>query len=249
MIILFKMTYKLKRQLKRLGNKEFTEDIKTFIRNSHNFYSEKVPELKTLAKRLHEEHSLKSFYPVFNRLWKSGYQGEKSLAIYTLQLYKDEFDFSTFKFLKPKLKDIKSWDRTDSVGKYLLGNILLKYPKLDKEILKLAKSKNLWFKRMAIMSTFPLIKEKQNTKLAIYFCETNLDEPHEEIQNVIGETLKQISIYKPETAKKFILKNTKIKNQTFKIATENLKELRKIRKIKKLGNNNQSGWFFWKNIR
>ena len=242
------MTYKLKKEFRRLGNKQFTNDIKTFIKSSHNFYSEKVPELKTLAKRLHEEHSLKKFYPVFNKLWNSGYQGEKSLAIYTLQLYKEEFDLSTWKFLKQKLKEIKSWDQADSIAKEILGNLLLKYPKLDKEILKLSKSKNLLFKEIAIKSTHPLIK-RGKTKLAIYLSELYFNEQNKQIQKSVGKTLREISLYKPEIAKKFILKHTQMSDRTFNIATENLKELRKIRKIKKLGNNNQSGWFFWKNIR
>lgn len=242
------MTYKLKRKLKKLGNKQFTQDIKSFIRTSHDFYSERVPELRTLAKRLHEEHSLKSFYPIFNKLWRSGYQGEKSLAIYTFRLYKDEFDLTTWRFLKPKLKDIKSWDRIESISKDILGNILLKCPSLDKEILKLARSKNLWFKKLAIGSTFPLIREKEDTKLAVHLCELYLEEVHEEIQNAIGETLREISIYKPEIAKKFILKHMMMRDETFKIATENLKELRKIKKIKRLESGG-SGWFFWKNLR
>ena len=242
------MTYKLKRPLKRLGNKQFTEDIKTFINSSHNFYSEKVPELKTLAKRLHQEHSLKKFYPVFNKLWKSGYQGEKSLAIYTLRLYKEEFDSSTWRFIKPKLKDIKSWDQADSFAKDILGNLLLKIPSLDKEILKLSKSKNLWFKRIAIISTHQLIKQKQNTKLAIHLADSYIKESHHEIQKAIGLKIKEISLHKPEIAKKFILKHPTMKDSTFKLATENLKELRKTKKIKKLGQNN-SRWFFWKNLR
>ena len=61
-------------------------------------------EIRTLAKRLHEEHSLKEFYSIFNKLWKSGYHEEMSLALYTLQLYENGFDLKTWKFLKPKLK-------------------------------------------------------------------------------------------------------------------------------------------------
>lgn len=241
------MTYKLKKELRRLGNKQFTEDIKTFINSSHNFYSEKVPELKILAKRLHEENSLKNFYPVFNKLWKSGYQGEKSLAIYTLQFYKDDFDLSTWKFLKLKLKDIKSWDQAESISKEIIGYLLLKYPSLDKEILKLAKSKNLLFKEIAIKSTFPLIK-KGNTKLALYLSEYYLSESNKQLQRSIGKILMEISTHKPEVAKKFILKHMQMSDRTFNIATENLKELRKIRKLKKLKDDN-SKWFFWKNLR
>jgi len=241
------MAYKLKKEFRRLGNKQFSEDIKTFIKSSHNFYSEKVPELKVLARRLYEEHSLKSFYPVFNKLWKSGYQGETSLAIYTLQLYKDDFDLSTWKFLKQKLKEIKSWDQADTISKEILGNLLLKYPELDKEILKLSKSKNLLFKEIAIKSTYKIIK-KGNTKLAIYLLELYLNEPNKQIQKSVGKTLREISIYKPEISKRFILKHMQMSDRIFNIATENLKELRKIRRLKKLKDDN-SRWFFWRNIR
>jgi len=89
------MEYKLKRPLKRLGHKEFEEDIKGFIKNTHKFYSSKIPEIKTLAKKLHEEHSLEEFYKVFNKLWRSGYHNERVLAIKTLKLYKEDFDFTS----------------------------------------------------------------------------------------------------------------------------------------------------------
>jgi hypothetical protein len=56
------MVYKSKKQLKKLGNKQFFEDIKKYIKSSHSFYESRVPELKVLANRLHEEYDLKEFY-------------------------------------------------------------------------------------------------------------------------------------------------------------------------------------------
>jgi hypothetical protein len=42
--------YKLKRQLKKLGNKQFAEDIKVYIKSPYEFYGVRVPELRTLAR-------------------------------------------------------------------------------------------------------------------------------------------------------------------------------------------------------
>jgi len=151
--------HKLTRQLKKLSNKQFAEDIKRYIKSPYEFYGIRVPELRTLAKRLHEEHGVEDFYKVFNRLWKSGYHEEMSLAIYTLQLYKEEFDLNTWKFLKTKINDMKTWDQIDIVGTNIVGDILIKYPKFEKEIIKLSRSKNLWMRRLAIVSTLPLIKK------------------------------------------------------------------------------------------
>lgn len=237
------MTYQIRRQLKRLSNKQFAEDIKRYIKSSHEFYGIKVPELRILAKRLHEEHSLEEFYKVFNRLWKSSYHEEISLAIYTLQLYKKDFDLRTWKFLKPKLKDMKSWDQVDSVASNIVGEIILKYPRLEKEILKLSKSKNFWLRRIAIVSTLPSIR-KGKIGLAMKLVEDYIEYKEDYIQKATGWILREVGNRKPGVAKKFILKHIHMPPITFSYATEHMKELRKLRKLKKLSSDKRGFWFW-----
>jgi len=240
------MTNKIGKRLQKLNNKQIAEDIKKYIRYSHDFYSARVPEMRTLAKRLHEEHNLKDFYKVFNRLWKSSYHGEVSLAIYTLQLYKEEFNLETWNFLKPRLNEIKSWDQVDSIGINIIGEIVLKNPKLEKEIIKFAKSTNIWLKRMAIVSTLPLIRNG-DLKLAMQLIETHLYDKEEHIQKAIGWILNEMSRKKPDFIKKFILRHIHDMHPiAFYYATEKMKDLRKMRKIKKL-KTDRKGFFFWKN--
>ena len=92
--------FKRIKRLNKLNNKELEKDIKEHITKIHEFYGSKIPELKTLSKILKQEHCLKDFYKIFNRLWRSGIQREKILAIQTLELYKKDFDKETWKFLK-----------------------------------------------------------------------------------------------------------------------------------------------------
>ena len=234
------------KQLKKLSDKEFAEDIKKYIRSSHEFYGTKVPELKVLAKRLYEEYDLKGFYKVFNKFWNSGYHGERSLAIYTLELYKDECDTGTWNFIKTKLKDIKSWDKVDSVSINILGEIILREPTLEKEIISMAKSKNIWFRRMAIMASITLVKNN-NIRLAINICEENLYNKDENLQKAVGICLKEIGVQKEAVARRFILKNLKMPEITFLNATENMKDLRKLRETRKTSNFDFSKFIFWKN--
>ena len=65
------MKFEVKRQLKKLGDKQFADNIKKYLKSPYEFYGIHVPEIRTLAKRLHKEHSVKEFFSVFNRLWKS----------------------------------------------------------------------------------------------------------------------------------------------------------------------------------
>jgi 3-methyladenine DNA glycosylase AlkD len=235
------MTYKLKRQLKRLSNKQFVEDIKEYIRSPYEFYGKKVPEMKTLARRLHEEHNLKEFYKVFNKLWGSGNPSESSLAIYTLQLYHEEFSLDTWKFIKAKLKDVKSWDSSDIIGRKIVGPLVLKYPKLKKEIIKLSKGKNQWIKRICIQSTFEsaLTKDIEYSFSMLLDC---LNDNDENIKVAIGTILRDLSREKNEDVKRFILKHIDMPLLTFNIATERMRYLRKVRKVKKLSSD-KKGFF------
>jgi len=232
--------YKLKRQLKKLGNKQFAEDIKNYIKSPYDFYGIRVPELRTLAKRLHEEYSLKEFYKIFDRFWKSGYHEEMSLAIYTLQLYENEFDLKTWKFIQNKLKDMKSWDQIDAVSTRILGLILLKNRQLEREILKMSKSENIWIKRAAIVSTLPLIK-KRDINLTMRLAEMYVNSQEDYIQKATGWMLREVGKEKPEVVRKFILKNLDMPTIMFSYATEQMKDLRKERQKFK----DKKGIFRW----
>jgi 3-methyladenine DNA glycosylase AlkD len=238
--------HKLTRQLKKLSNKQFAEDIKKYIKSPYEFYGIRVPELRVLAKRLHEEHEIKDFYKVFNRLWESGYHEEMSLAIYTLQLYKDEFSLDTWKFLKTKIKDMKTWDQIDIVGTNIVGYILLKFPELEREMIKLSKSRNMWMRRLAIVSTLPLIK-KGNIRLTMSLAEEYIKDNEDYIQKATGWMLREAAKQKTESVKRFVLKHIHMPPICFSYATErDLKDLRKVRKLKKLSGDKRARFSWWK---
>jgi len=227
------MAFEVKRQLKKLGDKNFAENVKRYLKSPYEFYGIHVPEIRVLAKHLYEEHELKGFYKVFNRLWKSGYHEEMSLALYALQLYEKEFDIATFHFLKPKLNDIKTWDQIDAISSSIIGKILLKEPKLKKEIIKLSKSKNFWMRRIAIVSTLPLIKER-DIKLTMKLAEKYVNDTQPYIQKATGWMLREAGKQNPDIVRRFILKNLHMPAIEFSYATERMKDLRKLRQMKKL---------------
>ncbi|MEM0465943.1 MAG: DNA alkylation repair protein [Candidatus Pacearchaeota archaeon] len=235
----------LKKRLKKLNDKELKEDIKKFIKSSHEFYSSRVPELKILANKLHEEHKLKDFYKIFDKFWASEEPREISLAIYTLQLYKDEFDINTWRFIKSKIKNLKSFDKIDALSKNIISEILIKLPQVQDEIISYSKSSNIWLKRCAIMSTISLVKKGDN-KLALKIIENNKNTKNETLQKANGYVLREIGKNNPELLKKFISKNIDMPLITFSIATENFKDLRRLRE-KKISTNTEK-IISWRNL-
>lgn len=237
------MVYRTAKQLKRLGDKQLFEDIKKYIKSSHSFYETRVPELKVLAKKLHEEYNMKEFYGVFNKFWISRSARQMSLAIYALQMYKEDFDLITWKFIKQKLKEIKSWDKIDSIALNIIGEILLKNPEIGREIIKFARGKNIWLKRAAIISTIPLVKER-DFRLALEIVNEHLYDKVEYIQKALGLVLKEIGGQKPEILKRFIKDNINMPVTTFFTATENHKELRNLRELNK--EDKTGNFIFWR---
>lgn len=226
------MVYRTGKKLKKLDDKQLLEDIKKYIKFSHSFYETRVPELKVLAKRLHEEYSLKDFYNVFNKFWMSGSARQMSLAICTLQLYEENFDLITWKFIKQKLKEIKSWDKIDSIALNIIGEILLKNQEIGKEIIQFARLKNVWIKRAAIISTIPLIRER-DFRIALEIVNEHLYDEGEHTQKAIGWILREIGDQKPEALRKFLKNNINMPLITFFAATENHTELRNLRELEK----------------
>ena len=223
----------IRRQLKKLSDKQFASDIKRYIKSPYEFYGVRVPEIRIMAKRLHEEHNLKEFYEIFDKLWESGYHEEMSLALYALQLYEEEFDMKTWKFLKPRLKEIQTWDQIDAVSSFIIGKILLVYPKLEKELLKLSKNENFWQRRIAIVSTLPRIRTG-DIKLTMKLAEDYINDLEPYIQKATGWMLREAGKKEPEIVKKFILKHIHMPSIAFSYATEQMIDLRKVRRFKKL---------------
>ena len=229
----------MRKQLKTLRGKEFFGDVKQFIRGSHDFYKDKNPEIKTLAKRLHEEYALVDFYRVFNRLWKSGYHNERVMAVYALRMYKDDYNQDTWKFLIPRLKQIKDFDEAERIGR-IIGHIVVRYPSLKKEIIKMGGRRNVCYRRIALASCFPIIVKK-DWDFIFGLVGKRLNDREENIQELNGWLLKEISKKNKTIVKRFVLKNIGMPQVTFDIVSDNFRDLRKVRKLKKLGSRRVSG--------
>jgi 3-methyladenine DNA glycosylase AlkD len=140
-------------------------------------------------------------------------------------LYKEAFSIDTWKFLKPKLKDVKGWDIADSIGQGIVGEILLRHQDLEKEILKISKSKNQWLKKMAISSAYPSVR-KRDLRFPLKIAEVYVRDKNVQIQKAVGELLNEISKFRPGIARQFINKN-RVSGIAFVHSTESLRKNKK----------------------
>ncbi|RJQ38486.1 DNA alkylation repair protein [Candidatus Microgenomates bacterium] len=111
-----------------------------------------------------------------------------------------------YKFYLKNAKNINNWDLVDLSSHLILGDYLLEK---DKEILyKLAKSDNLWEKRIAVISTYYFIKNNC-FKECLKISEILLTDKHDLIHKAVGWMLREIGKKDQKIEEEFLNKHYK----------------------------------------
>jgi len=115
------------------------------------------------------------------------------------------------RFYLRNTKKINNWDLVDLSCHYILGNWLLDK---DRKILyRLARSKNLWEKRISIITTFAFIDEGQFTG-SLKLAEILLNDKHDLIHKAVGWVLREIGKKDKKTEIDFLNKHYKTMPRT-----------------------------------
>lgn len=187
------------KDLNSLGNPNKARDFSWFFKTGKGEYGEgdlflgiSVPECRQLAKK-YADLSLSQI----SKLIKSKYHEHRLTALLILvqkyrscvrqdltQKQKEIVDF----YLK-NTKYINNWDLVDLSVHYILGDYLLNN---NRKILeKLAKSKNLWERRMAIVATFAFIY-KGESKWTFKIVEILVKDKQDLIHKACGWMLREV---------------------------------------------------------
>ena len=111
-----------------------------------------------------------------------------------------------FNFYLKNTKYINNWDLVDLSSHEIVGNYLL--GKNIDVLYKLAKSQNIWKKRIAVISTFPFIRNnKFNESLEI--SKILLKDKHDLIHKAVGWMLREIGKKNQKIEEDFLKKHYK----------------------------------------
>jgi 3-methyladenine DNA glycosylase AlkD len=137
-----------------------------------------------------------------------------------------KFKQEIFNFYLKNAKKFNNWDLVDVTCTHIVGNFLL--DKNKKTLYDLAKSKNLWEKRISIVSTFEFIKNNQFGD-TLKISEILLKDKHDLIQKAVGWMLREVGKRDAKILRDFLKTNyLKIPRTTLRYAIEKFsKEERK----------------------
>ncbi|UZE93073.1 MAG: DNA alkylation repair protein [Candidatus Nealsonbacteria bacterium] len=221
----------LKKELKSKASVKKSKNLQRFFKTEPGEYGErdiflgiKVGDLRKIAEK-YKNLSLKGI----EKLLYSKIHEERLVALLILvQKFQTDDERLKEKIFKLYLKNtnyINNWDLVDLSADKIIGEYLSDKPR---EVLyKLAMSKNLWERRIAIMSTFQFIKNNE-FKETLKILEMLLEDGHDLIHKAAGWMLREIGKRSLETEEKFLKKHyQKMPRTMLRYAIERFPEKRR----------------------
>lgn len=183
------------KDLKKLTDPKQAKVSAWFFKTGKGEYGEgdvflgiRVPEQRKVALRYRELP-----LPEITKLLKSQIHEHRFVALEILVAKYENGNVLEQKriigFYLKHTKFINNWDLVDTSAPYILGDYL--YSKNRKILYTLAKSKNIWERRIAMLSTFGFIK-REDYKDALAIAKLLLTDTHDLIHKAVGWMLREI---------------------------------------------------------
>lgn len=212
------MLAKLRREINQFTNREKAVILAGFFKTGKGEYGEgdifaglTVPQSRVLAKKYRNL----SFGEI-RELLRSKIHEERLIALLILV---DNFKLGSIMgkkkivdFYLKNTKFVNNWDLVDLSADKIVGDYLIGRDK--SALLRLANSKNLWERRIAIIATYQFIKVKKEFDWTFKIAEVLLSDKHDLIHKAVGWMLREVGKRNQEAEEKFLSKFYKIMPRT-----------------------------------
>jgi len=202
----------LRKKIKSTASPEISKTMQWFFKTREGEYGEgdvfaglKVPTQRKLAREFRD-------LPLTDLkiLLNSSIHEERLISLFILvdnyERGDDKERGKIFSFYLKNRKGINNWDLVDLSAPKIIGKHLLSK---DKSLLfKFALSKNLWERRIAVLSTFEFIKNNDFV-VALLISEILLHDNHDLIHKAVGWMLREIGKRDLQAEEKFLKLNYK----------------------------------------
>ena len=229
----------IQRRLAALGDARVAEGSRRFFKTGPGEYGEgdlfrgiRVPVLRALAK---EYRSVP--LPEAERLLRSTFHEDRLLALLLLvRLYSRGDETLREKIYRLYLKNtrfVNNWDLVDSSAEHIVGAHLWERPRAP--LGRLAKSEDLWERRVAVMATFHFVKRGEFRE-TLDLARALLSDREDLMHKAVGWMLREVGKRDPEAEERFLKENYRRMPRTMlRYAIEKFPEERRRRYLKGRG--------------
>lgn len=200
----------LKKELKSKADPKRAKLLQGFFKTEAGEYGEgdiflgvTVPETRKIARKFEDIK-----FSEIKKILTSKIHEERLVAllilVHNFQMGGDDERKKIFQFYLANTKKINNWDLVDLSAHKIVGVYLLNR---SRDVLyKLAYSKNLWEKRISIISTFAFLKNNDFEDI-LNISEILLNDKHDLIHKAVGWALREVGKKSLKTEEKFLKKH------------------------------------------
>jgi 3-methyladenine DNA glycosylase AlkD len=226
----------LQQTVKEHSNKELGIFLQRFFKTGKGEYGEgdifaglKVPVSRKIANQFKD-----LAFPDLQKIIKSKIHEERLIALFILvakfKKAGDKEREKIFNFYLKNMRYVNNWDLVDLSAEKIIGAYLI--DKSTNLLFELAKSGNIWERRIAIMSTFHFIKAHQFAA-TLKISEMLLKDKHDLIHKASGWMLREIGKRDIQTEEIFLQKFYKTMPRTMlRYAIEKFPEKKRLDYLK-----------------
>ena len=204
------MLNQLKIELAQLGDPDRAKNLSRFFKTGKGQYGEgdvflgiTVPEQRKVAKR-YDNLSLDDLQELLNSEIHEHRFTALVILIAKYRKAEESRKNEIFEFYLKNIENINNWDLVDLSAPRIVGDYLINK---ERPILyNLAKSNNLWERRISILSTFTFIANN-DFKDALNISELLLHDEHDLIHKAVGWALREIGKRDQEAEERFLTKH------------------------------------------
>jgi 3-methyladenine DNA glycosylase AlkD len=210
------MLEELRKELQKLSNKKRAAAMQKFFKTAEGEYAFgdvfiglTVPQSRQLAIK-YKDLAFEDLY----KLIRSEVHEERLIALLIMvhNFKADEMlQRRIYEFFMKNIKFVNNWDLVDLASDKIVGGYLIDKPKAV--LYKLANSKNMWERRIAMVATYNFIKNEMYDD-AISIAEKLVEDENDLIQKAVGWMLREVGKRNKSIEEAFLKKHYKTMGRT-----------------------------------
>ena len=191
----------LERDLRALGTPERAEGEKRYLKSDLDFLGVSVWGIRKVMKAFAEQHRdlpRDDVVALIEALWVKPVFERRMMAAMLLEEYVAVLEPSDLELIERLIRESKTWALVDVLSGDVVGEIILRNPKVAARLDAWAKDDDFWVRRSALLAQLLPLKHGASFRRFASYADAMLDEKEFFIRKAIGWVLRETAKRRPD---------------------------------------------------
>ncbi|MGD2142249.1 MAG: DNA alkylation repair protein [Candidatus Bathyarchaeota archaeon] len=198
----------IKGEMRGIGNPCRRKRVKSYFRETIKTHGLTSAQEKELAKKYYTrvKGELQTTIEVVDELIESGVLDEAQVGIRLLRRMANRLTPNHFEILDGWVGHLTNWANTDSLGTWIISEVLDKDPNLVESLLGWTSSESRWRRRAAAVSLVPIARKGEMLEEIFRVADRLMTDEDDMVQKGVGWLLKEASKNHPNEIRSYLLR-------------------------------------------